>query len=120
MMNSFSSQLYVDLHTVVKLEEKMEFVRRSNVNWNNLLSAAVNSSYPLHEYMYHVLYHMFELSTECKFSHFLCILTYVTDVCVLKIMNKENVDVGKTIDCLFSFLSDKNVNLFHVTRFLSL
>nr|DAC81251.1 TPA_asm: Bcl2 [Astyanax tetra cavefish adintovirus] len=115
-----TSRLIIDQHAVSEIEKKMDVVRCSTAEWDNLLSTSVSSSYPLDDFIHQVLKQMFETSFDYSSSHLLCIFTYVIDACVLKMSNKENVDVGKTIDCMLSFLMEKNVNIFHITRLLSL
>lgn len=116
----FSSSSSADLRRVFELQEKMDFVRRSYGKWNEILSVAVDSSQPLHEFIFHVVSHMFHSTFEFSSGHLLCILTYVTDACVLKILYKKKVHVEKTVDCLISLLMEKNVNMNHLTMLLSL
>lgn len=86
--------------------------------WNLDSSCCVNTVSPLHSYMLQVLDAMLAKPFDCRTNHVLCILTYVSNVCVSKLLRNESVDIAMVFGNLIEHLMHKIVNLTHIISLL--
>ena len=87
---------------VERLKITMDIVRKK-CGWETLLEDALNSSNPLHTYMYMTTVKLFE--NQCKITHLLCLFTFLIDVCARQISRNGYTDVDKVIENVLTFLT---------------
>lgn len=105
----FSCEETVNSKRLQSFIDAIHKVQNASTSWRDLTMACVNSGEPAHITIDKILCCYPKGTNNYRLMHIMCLCVYTVDVCVIKLLRKEEIDVKLMIDTLITYMVKRNI-----------